>query len=177
MKIIFLAIIVCGILAFSLVPNIPIASARNSSHVSVPSNCKSIDGLPDSKCTPGSTNLDVTQANIKNTICKPGYAKSVRPPLSYTEPLKKKLMKSYGFKDSLSKYELDHLIPLEIGGNPRDIKNLWPESHSGNPNSFEKDKFENYLHDQVCSGKISLEDAQKEMATDWFQYWKQIGMQ
>jgi hypothetical protein len=129
--------------------------------------------LPDPKCTPGSTNPSVTQDNIKNTICKSGYAKSVRPPLSYTEPLKKQLMKSYGLTESLSKYELDHLIPLEVGGNPTDVKNLWPEAHGGDPNSFEKDKFEDYLHNQVCSGAMNLQEAQKEISTNWFHYWDQ----
>lgn len=171
-----LAIFICGILAFSLAASIPTASASHVSQLtSVPSNCKSSGGLPDPKCTPGSVNPSVTQDNIKNTICKSGYAKSVRPPLSYTEPLKKQLMKSYGLRDSLSKYELDHLIPLEIGGNPTDVKNLWPEVHGGDSNSFEKDKFENYLHKQVCSGSISLQEAQKEISTNWFHYWNQAG--
>src|SRR6266513_1573367 len=31
----------------------------------------------------------------------------------------------------------------------------------------EKDRVENYLHDQVCSGAMSLKDAQTQIATNW----------
>lgn len=137
----------------------------------IPTHCTSINGLPDTKCTPGATNPDVTQDNIKKTICTPGFSKGIRPPVSYTEPLKKKLMKSYGFTDSLSNYELDHLIPLEVGGNPYDVKNLWPQAHYGQAKSLEKDKYEVYLNKQVCSGAISLQKAQMEISTNWMYYW------
>jgi hypothetical protein len=76
-------------------------------------------------------------------------------------------MKSHGFTDSLSNYELDHLIPLERGGNPTDVKNLWPQAHYGLAKSFEKDKFEDYLHKHVlCSGSISLHETQIEISTN-----------
>ena len=113
----------------------------------------------------------MTSTNIDSTICVSGYTKMVRPPVSYTEPLKFKLMNAYGFTDSASNYELDHLIPLEIGGSPDSVKNLWPESHHTNPSSFDKDKFENYLHTQICSRQIDLKTAQDEIASDWTKYW------
>jgi hypothetical protein len=81
-------------------------------------------------------------------------------------------MKAYGFNNSPSNYEFDHLIPLEIGGTPDDLKNLWPEPHS---NSFDKDKFENYLHKQICSGRMDLKTAQNEIATNWLKYWEDAG--
>ena len=46
--------------------------------------------LPNPSLTPGVIDPRVTQANIKSTVCKKGYTASVRPPESYTEPLKKK---------------------------------------------------------------------------------------
>jgi hypothetical protein len=147
-----------------------------SSSTAIPSACHIlIGGLPDPKCTPGATNLSVTQDNIMNTICAPGYSRTIRPPVSYTTPLKIKLMQSYGFTDSRSNYELDHLISLEIGGNPTDVRNLWPEPGYGQYNFHIKDRFENYLHKQVCNGAMSLSDAQKEIATDWISSWKNAG--
>jgi hypothetical protein len=146
-----------------------------SSYDLVPSNCHIINGLPDSQCTPGAANPQVTQETIHNTICVTGFSKSVRPPTSYTDPLKVQLMKSYGFVDSRSNYEFDHLIPLEVGGAPYDVKNLWPESRYGEPNSIEKDRFENYLHVQVCSDSMNLSEAQKEISTNWFYYWGKAG--
>jgi hypothetical protein len=164
---------VCSVLVFSLVANISNADAhRSSASQNIPMSCKSVNGLPDSKCTPGAVDPRVTQDNIKNTICKLGYTKTVRPPVSYTGPLKVKLMKSYGIKGSLKDYELDHLIPLEVGGNPTDVKNLWPESWHGNNTASMKDKFENYLHKQVCSGIMDLKTAQNEIATNWYHYWQ-----
>jgi hypothetical protein len=147
-----------------------------SSSTAIPSACHIlIGGLPDLKCTPGATNLSVTQHNIKNTICVPGYSRTIRPPVSYTTPLKMKLMQSYGFTDSRSNYELDHLISLEIGGNPTDVRNLWPEPGYVQYNFHIKDRFENYLHKQVCNGAMSLSDAQKEIANDWISSWKNAG--
>jgi hypothetical protein len=146
------------------------------SSTTIPSACHILNGgLPDPICTPGAINPSVTQDNIKNTICVPGYSRTVRPPVSYTTPLKIKLMQSYGFTDSRSNYELDHLVSLEIGGNPTDVRNLWPEPGYGQYNFHIKDRFENYLHKQVCNGSKRLSEAQKEIATDWISNWKNAG--
>ncbi len=73
----------------------------------------------------------------------------------------------YGiYQHYTGQYEVDHLVPLELGGS-NDIANLWPEAASPTPGFHEKDKVENYLHDQVCSGAISLKEAQIEIATNW----------
>jgi hypothetical protein len=134
----------------------------------IPTGCHIVGGgLPDPRCTPGAVNPSVTQDNIRNTICVPGYTKTIRPPVTYTSPLKIRLMQSYGFTDSRSNYELDHLIPLEIGGNPYDVRNLWPEPGYGQYNFDVKDRYENYLNNAVCSGSMSLSDAQKDIATNW----------
>lgn len=129
------------------------------------------DTLPDPKCTPGAVDPIVTQDNVDSTICVSGYTKTVRPPVSVTEPQKLVSMKAYGFDDSPSNYEFDHLIPLELGGAPDDLRNLWPEPHSS---SFTKDGLENYLHKQVCAGNMKLEDAQKTIATNWYDYWMKV---
>jgi len=139
------------------------------------SSCKAInDILPDPKCTPGATDPKVTQANIDFTICASGYTKTVRPSGSATNPIKLQVMQAYGFTDSPGNYELDHLIPLELGGAPDDVKNLWPEPYYTNPNSYDKDGFENYLHNQVCSGAMALKTAQDEISYNWVKYWAEI---
>ncbi|HSW97338.1 MAG TPA: hypothetical protein VLF89_05940 [Candidatus Saccharimonadales bacterium] len=127
--------------------------------------CHSNGVLPDPACTPGSIDPAVTQANIQQTICISGYSKTVRPSSGYTNKLKVQQIAEYGFTDtSLHDYEEDHLISLELGGNPTDPKNLWPEpGNSPNP----KDKIENLCHKKVCDGEIQLAEAQKEIATDW----------
>ena len=159
--------------SFSSLSSMPISSVTN---MTIPIECHIIDeSLPDPKCTPGSINPSVNQENIQDTICVPGFSKTVRPPVSYTSPLKIHLMHSYGFTDSRSNYELDHLVSLEIGGNPKSVTNLWPEPGYGQYNFHIKDRFENYLHKAVCSGSIFLSDAQKEIANNWIENWKRAG--
>jgi hypothetical protein len=184
-KIILVAAIVIAIAGFSFAYQSGLFTKETGSNTSqpntftsvssVPTSCTSVNGLPDPKCTPGAIDTTVTQNSINDTICVSGYTQTVRSSVSYTEPLKIQLMQSYGFSDSLSNYELDHLIPLEVGGAPSAVKNLWPEPRYGEPNSIEKDRFENYLHDQVCSGVMNLQEAQKEISTNWFDYWDKAG--
>jgi hypothetical protein len=108
--------------------------------------------------TPGVLNPDVTQANIASTICKSGWTRTIRPPVSYTNELKLKQMHHYGRPGKLSDYQEDHLISLELGGNPTDERNLWPEPY---PRAREVDQIENELNAKVCSGRMSLAEAQR----------------
>ena len=126
--------------------------------------CHSTDGLPDSGCTPGVTDPGVTQSNLAQTICVPGYTKKVRPPASYTNRLKTEQMQQYGFTGPAASYEEDHLISLELGGAPSDPRNLWPEP-GASPNA--KDRIEDALHRAVCDGKMPLIDAQTRLAANW----------
>lgn len=120
--------------------------------------------LPDSICTPGALNPDVTTATLAQTICHTGWTATIRPPVSFTDALKRRQMAEYGFTDPLSRHEEDHLIPLELGGAPRDPANLWPEpGHAPNP----KDGVENRLRQAVCAGQLPLAEAQHVIATDW----------
>ncbi|WP_235444657.1 hypothetical protein [Streptomyces sioyaensis] len=124
--------------------------------------------LPDAACQPGATNPDVTQSTIQSTICVPGWTGTVRPPASYTDALKVRQIGEYGYSDtSPATYEEDHLIPLELGGAPKDSKNLWPEPRSGGQGAASKDSVENKLKTAVCNGSVKLDDARNAIATDW----------
>jgi hypothetical protein len=109
--------------------------------------------------TPGALNPDVTQATMRSTICVHGWTKTVRPPVEYTNDLKVKQMVQYGEPGSPSDYQEDHLISLELGGAPTDPRNLWPEPY---PRASEVDRIENELNAKVCSGAMSLADAQRK---------------
>ena len=109
--------------------------------------------------TPGVLNADVTQATIGSTICRRGWTRTIRPPVEYTNALKKKQMRTYGESGRLSNYQEDHLISLELGGDPTDPRNLWPEPY---PRASAVDRLENELNAQVCSGAVSLADAQRK---------------
>jgi hypothetical protein len=128
--------------------------------------------LPDPACTPGATNPVVTQGTIGRTICTAGWTSTVRPPESYTEPLKFRQMAAYGQSGSAGNYEEDHLVPLELGGSPASPQNLWPEP-GASPNP--KDSVENAANHAVCDGRMALAAAQRAMAADWIAFGRQLG--
>jgi hypothetical protein len=107
--------------------------------------------------TPGVLNPDVTQATIGSTICRRGWTRTIRPPVEYTNALKEKQMRAYGETGKVSDYQEDHLISLELGGDPTDPRNLWPEPY---PRAAAVDRVENELNALVCGGSLSLTDAQ-----------------
>lgn len=132
------------------------------------SGCQAHNGLPDSACTPGAIFASATVSQI----CVSGYSSSVR---NVPTSEKDAVYAEYGIQSHFAgQYEVDHLISLELGGS-NDISNLWPELASPTPGFHQKDQAENYLHDQVCANKISLHDAQVQIATNWLDIWQQMG--
>jgi hypothetical protein len=111
--------------------------------------------------TPGVLNPDVIQATIGSTICARGWTRTIRPPVDYTNALKRRQMRTYREQGALASYQEDHLISLELGGDPTDPRNLWPEPY---PRAGEVDRIENELNAAVCSGSLSLADAQRKEA-------------
>jgi hypothetical protein len=112
--------------------------------------------LPDPAITPGALNPMVRQATIRKTICKSGWTRTIRPPVAYTNALKMQQQVLYEETGPPSEYEEDHFIPLELGGAPKNPKNLWPEPHS---QSRKSDPLETKLKHQVCKGITTLKKA------------------
>ena len=108
--------------------------------------------------TPGVLNPVVTQATIASTICRRGWTRTIRPPVEYTNVLKRRQVHQYGLRGPPSAFQEDHLISLELGGNPVDPRNLWPEPY---PRAAAVDQVENDLNRRVCSGSLSLAEAQR----------------
>jgi len=137
--------------------------------------------LPNKAITPGLLNNDVNQNNIKDNICKTGWTTTIRPTVTYTNKFKLDQLKgdykylTANFSTDASKYEEDHLISLQLGGNPSDPKNLWPQPYAGN-NARKKDVVETKLKKMVCSGTLKLADAQKMIATDWAGAYKKYAL-
>src|SRR5438067_9554474 len=123
---------------------------------------------PDPRLTPGAVLTTDTA-----TVCQPGYSKSVR---HTSGKLKAQIYREYGIDRASGHFEIDHLIPLELGG--ADVAgDLWPGSYDTTPwNAHVKDKLEDRLHALVCAGRLSIENAQREIATDWIAaYEKYLG--
>ncbi|WP_328335860.1 MULTISPECIES: hypothetical protein [unclassified Streptomyces] len=129
--------------------------------------------LEDPKCTPGAISPAVTQANLKSTICrKGGYTSGIRPSTYVTGKEKKLNAASYGFTGRMGDAEYDHLISLQLGGDPNDPRNLWvepadPDHKNGTGVNNKKDPVETKLHTAVCADKVTLAAAQRAIVTDW----------
>ncbi len=142
--------------------------------------------LPDPVCTPGALDPAVTQANLSQTLCrKGGYTASVRPPQQVTDAFKKRARSAYASAGASSDYELDHLVPLGLGG-ASDARNLWPQRNLGDPRQFDrrssggsnaKDGVESRLNRAVCQGEVPLAAAQTAIAADWYTAESVLGIQ
>jgi len=126
--------------------------------------------LPNSNLTPG---LGATED--ENLVCQRGYAERVRPRGALWRRLKEEAFARYGIayqdRDAIGangvrepEYQVDHLIPLEIGGSPTDLQNIWPQPIGP---ALRKDRVENELHQLVCSGQMPLKQAQDAIARNW----------
>lgn len=131
-------------------------------------NCLIVNSMQDTACTPG----QVVSTLTKEVLCSASFStKSIR---NVPTSVKNQVYAEYGITShSPGEYEVDHLISLELGGS-NDIANLWPEAADPRPGFHEKDLVENYLHKQVCDGAITLEEAQSEIANNWFAVYQTI---
>lgn len=122
--------------------------------------CVINNARPDPDCTPGSA----IPAATADLVCVRGYSATVR---DVTESVKNQVYAEYSITSHFTgEYEVDHLISLELGGS-NDISNLWPEAAEPRPGFHEKDQVENYLHEQVCNGNMTLKAAQDLISHDW----------
>ncbi len=103
-------------------------------------------------------------------VCVPGYAKKVR---AVPARLKRQAYAEYGITQyKTGDYEVDHLIPLSLGGS-NSIRNLWPQSTKTSPwNSYVEDALERKLHKLICAGQSDLKTAQREIASNWIEAYK-----
>jgi hypothetical protein len=112
----------------------------------------------------GAIDPAVTQANVHTTVCRLGYTKTVRPPKEWTQDVKHRLLVEQKLFGSIKDYELDQLVPLELGGAPRDPANLWLQRWD---EARKKDEQEAALRKAVCSGHLTLEQAQERIRLKW----------
>ena len=118
---------------------------------------------PDPTLTPG-----VARTTDAKQICAKGFRTGDYRHTSAAT--KAEVYREYGViknkGDCAHGCEVDHLIALEDGG-ADELANLWPEPYEPRPGAHEKDKLETRLHVLVCDGSITLEEAQREISSDW----------
>ena len=124
--------------------------------------------VPDHERTPGAVYPYVTQDNVKETSCLASWTRRVRPSPSYTNRLKVQQMRELGLAGKIDDYEEDHLVPLCVGGHPRDRRNLWPQPVKGRWTSAVKDQLEASVCRAVCRGEMTLQEGQAIfLQPDW----------
>jgi hypothetical protein len=110
-------------------------------------------------------NPAVTQESVQETICVIGWTRFIRPPSAYTRRVKQDLLRELDLPhDSASRYELDHRIPLSLGGSPYERVNLELQPWDEAP---EKDRKEACLSRAVCAGRLTLAAARERIWRDW----------
>lgn len=122
------------------------------------SGCKINSGRPDTACTPGAVmNVSAEQ------VCAADYNPAAGPSRATVDII----YAAYGIDSgSTASYPVDHLVPLALGGS-NDPANLWPQPLEPRPGFTEKEAAERSLRDAVCSGQMTLADAQRRIAADW----------
>ncbi len=109
--------------------------------------------------TPGALNPDVTQASIRDDDLREGLdAHGPAAGLLHERAQASFSCRSTASTAHPSGYQEDHLISLELGGNPSDPRNLWPEPY---PRAAQVDQIENQLNALICSGTITLAEGQR----------------
>jgi hypothetical protein len=151
-------------LAVTLSPAAAVAPQKSTKHT----GCKLRGALPDPECTPGAVMAGITV----DVVCH----QSTRERRHVEPSVHREAFAEYGFTfpQPRGAFEVDHLIPLELGGD-NTIENLWAQPASPRPGFHEKDHVEDYLHRRVCSGVMTLEEAQRVIAADWLSVWRRMG--
>jgi hypothetical protein len=132
--------------------------------------------LPDPNCNPGAINPTITLTVLKTK----GFTTKCIRDQTTSAAQKQKTYAWYGLKKPKNNSgqtqtcELDHIIPLVLGGSDH-LENLWPQCGpsrvSLNRRFFkQKDLVEVFLSRQVKAGKIELAAAQRGIAEDWTQF-------
>jgi hypothetical protein len=132
--------------------------------------------LPDPHCTPGGINPSVSISVLKNANWTTRCARNCWT----SEADKHFSYRWYGIRkpsvnsDENQICELDHLVPLELGGSDA-LANIWPQCGPGSmvltqPYFRVKDQVERYLATEVRSGRMDLAVAQRKIAEDWTQF-------
>ena len=130
--------------------------------------------LPDQALSPGAVrSTDLAE------ICVPGAASEAR---SVSRATHREVFRRYGITAGLSslrrlpvvnrvpglgqRYELDHVIPLCLGGS-NVPENLYPQPRQGTWTAREKDRLEVRLCAYACQGRVGIEEAQAAIARNW----------
>ena len=120
--------------------------------------------LPSSLQTPGNK----SKAN-EAQVCAADFEASVKPMAKWQHD---QALERYGKRPEDFTGELDHLIPISLGGT-NDPENLWPLPANKDMGPEQKKALDLKLHQMVCDKTIKLKDAQDAIKKDWVKAYNQ----
>jgi len=117
----------------------------------------------------------VTQQSVADTICRPGYADAVSPPLDTVMAHKDRLLAARGIDpDDGADYALDRRVPVLLGGSPDAPENFDLLPWAGHAGERRKELLAARLKRCVCAGRMSLADAQSAIVGNWTKQYARI---
>mgnify|MGYP003394393201 CR=1 FL=1 len=136
----------------------------------LPQRIGPVEAYPNFQLNPGK----LSSLDPNKTCLDPNWrTSSVRPPVSYTNALKKQDITLYHYADTnMADYELDHIVSLEVCGDPKDPTNLWPQLYNLIWNGKDigakvKDKVENLMAKMVKARQLTIQEAADNLRFDW----------
>ena len=132
--------------------------------------------LPDPAITPGRVATVIDEEGLPRPltlqeIC--GRSTKDKGVRNVSNATKEAVRRSYGLTSKRDRWcnderacEVDHLIPLAIGGD-NDVRNLWPEAYAGDWSATDKDRLELEVRKRVCAGRLDLVEAQRGFLSNW----------
>lgn len=137
---------------------------------SFPAFAETLPIVPDQTLTPG-----VIASTDAEEVCATGADGTYSAQHRHTSvAMKKAVYKNYNINKKGRDFEVDHRVPLALGG-ADDIKNLWPQEGWKHPSFHDKDKLESYLWREVCKNQtMGLEEAQSLLLGDWTKAYEQV---
>ena len=111
-------------------------------------------------------NPAVTPQTIGQTICTDGYAARTRASQVTLQGIKRRLVEESAMTDG-TLYELQERVPLELGGHPGNVRNFVLQPWDAHASNRPRQRLVATLQRMVCTGQVSLRDAQEAMFVDW----------
>lgn len=120
--------------------------------------------LPSSFQTPGAKG----KANDAQ-VCAADFEASVKPIAKWQRD---QALERYGKRPEDFTGDLDHLIPISLGGT-NDPDNLWPIPSNKDMGPDQKKALDLKLHELVCAKTLTLKAAQDAIKKDWVKAYTQ----
>jgi hypothetical protein len=130
----------------------------------LPSSQPSLAWSPDPQLTPGVTRPVSTAEICARQLTGKNHTVLVS--------LGKQVFAQYGIDNPPPRqFEMDYLIDPDLGG-ADDPRNLWPQPYSTLWSANVKDALEDHLRELVCTNRITLAQAQRDISADWIAAYK-----